>query len=77
MDRPARLPIAAEDFDEWSVYADWLQACGDPRGEPIALELAMPEAPDPDQLAAFHACAPTAPGYGVEVTFALGYVHTL
>jgi len=40
MKRPARLPASPEDLAEWTVYADWLQGEGDPRGEAIAYELA-------------------------------------
>src|SRR5690349_11898422 len=40
MKRPARLPATPDDLAEWTVYADWLQSQGDPRGETIAHELA-------------------------------------
>jgi uncharacterized protein (TIGR02996 family) len=53
VERPARLPEAIADLDEWSVYADWLQSRGDPHGELIALELALPDDPDDAQRDAF------------------------
>ncbi len=51
MERPASLA----DLDAWSVYGDWLQQHGDRRGELIALDLALPAAPEPAALAAFQA----------------------
>jgi uncharacterized protein (TIGR02996 family) len=79
MDRPARLPITQAELDEWSVYADWLQSRGDPRGEQIALELALPEAPEPAALEAFQARAAAAvpEREGVVPTLALGYLQAL
>ncbi|HWO22559.1 MAG TPA: hypothetical protein VNO30_27560 [Kofleriaceae bacterium] len=79
MDRPARLPITQDELDEWSVYADWLQSRGDPRGERIALELALPAAPAPAALAAFQARGATAvpAGEGIVPTLALGYIQAL
>jgi uncharacterized protein (TIGR02996 family) len=55
VNRPGRLPTNASELDEWSVYADYLQTRGDPRGELIAYELALPEVPEPPALRAFHA----------------------
>ncbi|MFV8751687.1 hypothetical protein ACNOYE_14175 [Nannocystaceae bacterium ST9] len=37
-----------DDLLAWSVYADWLQARGDPLGERLALELALARAERPD-----------------------------
>ncbi len=56
MDVPA-LPRNEADLDEWSVYADELQSRGDPRGELIARDLALPASPGARQLAAFHELA--------------------
>ncbi|MGE0868821.1 MAG: hypothetical protein AB7P03_09670 [Kofleriaceae bacterium] len=51
--RPARLPQTEDDLAEWSVYADWLLTRNDPRGELLALELALPSEPSAEQLAEF------------------------
>jgi hypothetical protein len=41
---PPPFPRTTADLEEWSVYGDYLQGQGDPRGELIAHELALPEA---------------------------------
>jgi hypothetical protein len=55
MEAPARLPQTEDDLADWAVYADWLQTRGDSRGDALAAELALPAAPEREQLAAFHA----------------------
>jgi uncharacterized protein (TIGR02996 family) len=64
MERPTRLPATVDDLGEWTVYADWLQTKGDPRGTAIALELAAPE---PRQEVRD----------GLGLALRLGYIHTL
>jgi uncharacterized protein (TIGR02996 family) len=49
------FPATEADLAEWAVYADWLISHGDPRGELIAHELALPAMPDREPLAVFHA----------------------
>jgi len=56
VDTPA-FPASEADLDEWVVYADWLQIKGDPRGELIARELALPPIVPRDQLAEFQRLA--------------------
>ena len=51
------LPASEADLADWSVYADYLLAQGDPRGELIATDLALPAAPAPEQIATFRALA--------------------
>jgi len=41
-----------DDSESWAVYADWLQAQGDPRGELAAVQLALAEAPSDKALTA-------------------------
>lgn len=53
--RPARLPRGEGDLDEWSVYADALLVRGEPLGEVLAYELALPAAITREQVATFHA----------------------
>ena len=53
-DAALEAAINANPYDEdaYSVYADWLQRQGDPRGELIALQLAEENDPDNPKLAA-------------------------
>jgi hypothetical protein len=76
---PPQLPRSVEDLDEWSVYADHLLTIGDPRGEGLASELALPAEPMPDQIAEFQARAhrPSTPHAYVAVTWCLDHVRTL
>src|SRR5688500_13747711 len=43
----AAVAAAPEDVRTWSVYADWLEAQADPRGEWVSLMLAREAAPTP------------------------------
>jgi len=54
VNRPEHLPRTEADLEDWSVYADYLQTRDDPRGEAIALDVALPVGPTPEQLATFH-----------------------
>lgn len=47
MQTPAEVLRAHLDDDAWRVYGDWLQEAGDPRGELIAIELALSSALPP------------------------------
>jgi len=40
-----------DDVDAYLVYADWLQARGDPRGELVAVQVALERSPDAELLA--------------------------
>jgi uncharacterized protein (TIGR02996 family) len=77
VERPARLPATRDDLDDWSVYADWLQTQGDPGGERIAMELALPERPSRDQLAAFQKTAARPAGDHVLTGYMLNRLHSL
>ena len=76
---PDRLPTSVNDLDEWSVYADFLQTRGDPRGERIAYELALPAEPEPAALRVFHTLASDARRFpvGVQAAVSLGHVRAL
>lgn len=78
MDTPA-LPRTAADLSEWSVFADHLLTIGDPRGEALALELAMSATPTAEELAAFHAKCPRLPAPDAKLQFGyqLGHVVAL
>jgi uncharacterized protein (TIGR02996 family) len=65
MKRPARLPATPDDLAEWTVYADWLQGEGDPRGEVIAHALAGSAA------GVIHDHA------GIDVVTRLGFIHSV
>lgn len=74
------MPHTPADLDEWSVYADYLMTRGDPKGERIARELAIPAVPTPDQLAAFRAIAPrrgVQPDAAVSLAWCLDHVRVL
>ena len=77
--QPARLPATAEDLDAWAVYADHLMTIADPRGELIALELALPAECTRAQVADLHALA--APrcrlGGKTPIGWCLGHARTL
>jgi hypothetical protein len=47
-------PASFADLEAWSVYGDWLEQQGDPRGALIGIDLALPLAPSREALAAFH-----------------------
>lgn len=49
------LPRTLDDLEDWSVYADHLLTIGDPLGERIVADLALPEMPTTEQLRAFRA----------------------
>ncbi|MFT3691820.1 MAG: hypothetical protein QM831_01680 [Kofleriaceae bacterium] len=78
---PDRLPAREADLADWSVYADELQREGDPLGELIAHELALPNVPTPDQLKAFRALVDArcwrrkAPGF--LAAWSLGQIYEL
>ncbi|MBA2544284.1 MAG: hypothetical protein H0V17_31860, partial [Deltaproteobacteria bacterium] len=76
---PPGLPRSVEDLDDWSVYADHLMTIGDPRGERIAFELAVPAEPTTDQLAAFQAQARRASHRDalIGMSWCLDHVRTL
>lgn len=78
MDAPA-LPRTIDDLTEWSVFADHLLTIGDPRGEALALELAMSATPTADELTAFHARCPRLPAPDAKLQFGyqLGHVVAL
>jgi hypothetical protein len=48
---PARFPRDAVELADWSVYADELLSQGDPLGDAIAYDLALPDQPTREQLA--------------------------
>jgi hypothetical protein len=77
--RPAHLPATEADLAEWSVYADWLIEQGDPLGERLAFELALPALPDRDVIAAFHERVKRhyRPGGATPLAWCLGCVRTL
>jgi hypothetical protein len=52
--RPARLPQSEEELPAWRVYADALLAAGDPLGQLLALELALPATANALELRQFH-----------------------
>lgn len=77
---PRAFPRDRAGLDEWAVYGDYLQTIGDPRGELIATDLALPDLATREQVAAFHrAHAQLLPRRysGVELGFALGHVRTV
>ncbi len=77
--QPARLPATEAELAAWSVYADHLMTLGDPRGEAMALELALPaEVPRP-ALARWHALAKPRYGRGgaTPIGWCLGHARTL
>lgn len=78
MDAPA-LPRRADELAEWSVFADHLLTIGDPRGEALALELAMSATPTAEELTAFHATCPRLPASNAKLQFGyqLGHVGAL
>ena len=78
MDAPA-LPRTVEDLAEWSVFADHLLTLGDPRGEALALELALSVTPTAEELSAFHATCPRVPRSDAQLQFGyrLGHVVVL
>lgn len=78
MDAPA-LPRTIDDLAEWSVFADHLLTIGDPRGEALALELAMSATPTAEELTAFHAQCPRlpAPDAKLQLGYQLGHVVAL
>jgi len=43
----ARIVAHPEDDESWSVYADWLESHGDPRGEVLAIAMRAEKARDP------------------------------
>lgn len=55
--QPPPFPRSEADLGAWLVYTDWLLTRGDPRGELMALDLALPSAPEREQLQQFHAAA--------------------
>ncbi|HEY1818084.1 MAG TPA: hypothetical protein VGG74_37335 [Kofleriaceae bacterium] len=57
MEPPFKLPAGEADLAEWAVYGDWLLTKGDPMGELIAHELALPAIADREPLAEFHRLA--------------------
>lgn len=62
------------------MYADHLLTRGDPKGERLARELAVPATPTPEQLAAFRATAPrrgVQPHAAVALAWCLDHVRTL
>ena len=65
MKRPGRLPATPDDLAEWTVYADWLQSEGDPRGEQIAHALTGAAA------GVIHDHA------GIDVVTRLGFIHSV
>ncbi len=76
---PPAFPTSEADLAEWSVYADYLQTRGDPRGELIAHDLALDATPDPDALHAFHTLAePLCAQRGTtKIGWCLGHARTL
>lgn len=50
-----RLPRTLDDLEDWSVYADHLLTIGDPFGERIVADLALPAIRDAEQLRPFRA----------------------
>jgi hypothetical protein len=78
--RPARLPTTEAELADWSVYADQLQQEGDPLGELIALDLALPARPSTEALADFQQRLKKrcwTHRQTVEVTWTLGYARSL
>ena len=77
--QPARLPATEADLAAWSVYADHLMTLGDPRGEAMALELALPAEVPRVALARWHALAKPRYGRGgaTPIGWCLGHARTL
>ena len=77
---PARFPRDEADLADWSVYADELLREGDPLGEAIAYDLALPDQPTREELAEHAArlktrCWPRR--RAMEAGWCLGYLRTL
>lgn len=79
MEPPATFPADEADLAEWAVYADDLLTRGDPRGELLAHELALPAAPEREAVAAFQALASRfcRQGGHAPIGWCLGHARTL
>jgi hypothetical protein len=78
--RPARLPAIEAELADWSVYADQLQQEGDPLGEMIAFDLALPARPTEEAIADYQQRFKKrcwTHRQTVEVVWALGYARSL
>src|SRR5687768_8288176 len=78
----ARILADPDDADAYLVYADWLQARGDPRGELITVQQRLAASPGDRSLLARERelvgeLMPMEKGSGVELEWRLGFVHTL
>lgn len=73
------LPRNIDDLAEWSVYADHLLTIGDPLGDRIAADLALPAAPTTEQLRGFRALVGrhTPSSQSLARSWCLGFIHTL
>lgn len=76
--RPA-LPRTIEDLGEWSVYADHLLTIGDPLGDRIVADLALPASPLNEQLRGFMALVGRhCPSSQTLIrSWCLGFLHSL
>jgi len=75
--QPARLPASAAELDDWAVYGDALLMAGDPKGEWIARDLALPELVTPEQRAMLAECARATQQRGLSITWSLGHIKEL
>lgn len=73
------LPRTLDDLEDWSVYADHLLTIGDPLGERLVADLALPATPTGDQLRAFRALVGrhTPSSQTMVRSWCLGFLRTL
>lgn len=78
MEAPA-LPRTLDDLEDWSVYADHLMTIGDPLGDRIVADLALPEAPTTEQLRGFRALVGrhTKSSQTMRRSWCLGFMRTI
>lgn len=75
--QPARLPASEAELDAWSVYGDALLGAGDPKGEWIARDLALPALVDDAGRAMLREYARATQQRGLSITWSLGHIKEL